>query len=146
MLCFMLYEHLQKHTITKLHHLCHARSPLPLVKEKPLHVVQEKLKTFNVGQAFGASILPGIWGIHLARNQIVRAAMLVLCKVVGCFILIFYIYVFIPFILCYRFYLFFIYGLSIFICEVLKFSMFHNYIAHSNIHAPYTTIAYLQIL
>ena len=36
--------------------LCQAGSPLPLVKEKlkilPLLVVQEKLKTFNVGQAF----------------------------------------------------------------------------------------------
>ena len=47
--------------------LCHARSPLP--------VVQEKLNTFNVGQAFGASIWPGIWGIHLAVNQIVRVVM-----------------------------------------------------------------------
>ena len=38
--------------------LHHARSPLL--------VVQEKLKTVNVGQAFGASILLGILDIHLA--------------------------------------------------------------------------------
>ena len=38
-------------------------------------VVQEKLQTFNVGQAFGTSILPGIWGIHLAGNQTVGVAM-----------------------------------------------------------------------
>ena len=43
--------------------LCHARSPLPVVQEKPLLEGQEKLKTFNVGQAFQASILLGIWGI-----------------------------------------------------------------------------------
>ena len=48
--------------------LCHARSPLPVNKEKPLHVVQEMIKTFNVRQAYGASIWPGIWGIHLALN------------------------------------------------------------------------------
>ena len=47
--------------------LHHARSPLP--------VVQEKLHTFNVGQAFGVSISPGIWSIHLAGNQILRLAM-----------------------------------------------------------------------
>ena len=47
--------------------LCHARSHLL--------VVQEKLKTFNVGQAFWASISLGIWGIHLAGNQIARVAM-----------------------------------------------------------------------
>ena len=50
-------------------------TPLPVAQEKfkilPLLVAQEKLKTFNVGQAFGASILPGIRGIHLAGNQIV---------------------------------------------------------------------------
>ena len=39
--------------------LCHTRSPLPAVKEKPLQIVQEKLKTFNVGQAFGTSYLAG---------------------------------------------------------------------------------------
>ena len=39
--------------------LHHARSPLL--------VLQEKLKTFNIGQAFVASISLGIWGIHLAR-------------------------------------------------------------------------------
>ena len=36
--------------------LCQARSSLPVLQEKlkilPLLVVQEKLKTFNVGQAF----------------------------------------------------------------------------------------------
>ena len=41
----------------------------------PQMVVQEKLKTFNVGQAFGASIWLGIWGIHVAGNQIARVAM-----------------------------------------------------------------------
>ena len=34
-----------------------------------------KLKIFNVGQPFGASISLGIWGIHLAENQIVRYVM-----------------------------------------------------------------------
>ena len=58
--------------------LYHAGSPLLVVKEKLLHVVQEKLKKFNVGQAFGASIWPGIWGIHLTVNQIVTVAM-ILC-------------------------------------------------------------------
>ena len=48
--------------------LHHARSPLP--------IVQEKLQTFNVGQAFGASISPEIWGIHWPGNQIVRVAMI----------------------------------------------------------------------
>ena len=48
--------------------LCHTRSPLLVVQEKPLPVVQEKLKTFNVAQAFGTSILSGLWGIHLARG------------------------------------------------------------------------------
>ena len=43
-------------------------------ERSPLLVVQEKLKTLNVGQAFWASILPGIWGIHLMSNQIVRVA------------------------------------------------------------------------
>ena len=59
---------------------CHVSMshPLLLVQEKlkiiPLLVVLEKLKTFNVGQTFGECILLGIWDIHLARNQIVRAA------------------------------------------------------------------------
>ena len=56
-----------------------ARSPLLVVQEKlkalPLPVVKEKLNTFNVGQAFGASIWLGIWGIHVAGNQIARVAM-----------------------------------------------------------------------
>ena len=55
--------------------LCHTRSPLLVVQEKPLLVVQEMYKAFNVGQAFGASIPMGIQGIHLAGNQIVRVAM-----------------------------------------------------------------------
>ena len=46
--------------------LHHARSPIL--------VAQEKLKTFNVGQAFVASSLLGIWGIHLVGNQIVTVA------------------------------------------------------------------------
>ena len=62
-----------------LHH-----APLLVVQEKlkiiPLLVVQEKLKTFNVGQAFGTSLSPGIWGTHLAGNQIARVAMF-LCHV-----------------------------------------------------------------
>ena len=33
---------------------------------------------------------------------------IMLCKVVGCFMLIFHVYVFVPFILCYTSYLFFI--------------------------------------
>ena len=41
--------------------LHHARSPLL--------VVQEKLKTVNVGQVFWASILLAIWDIHLARGH-----------------------------------------------------------------------------
>ena len=41
--------------------LHHARSPLL--------VVQEKLKTFNVGQTFGTSILLTLWDIHLARGH-----------------------------------------------------------------------------
>ena len=54
--------------------LCHARwSPILVVHKKPVLVVQENLKTFNFGQAFGASIWLG--GIHFARNQIVRVDM-----------------------------------------------------------------------
>ena len=34
-----------------------------------------KLKIYNVGQAFGASISLRIWGIHLAENQTVRYVM-----------------------------------------------------------------------
>ena len=45
------------------------------VSRSPLLVVQEKLKTLNIGQPFGASVSPGIWGIHLAGNQIARVAM-----------------------------------------------------------------------
>ena len=41
----------------------------------PLLVVQEKFKTFNVGQASAASISLEILAIHLAGNQIVRVAM-----------------------------------------------------------------------
>ena len=40
----------------------------------PLLVVQEKLKTFNIGQANQASIMLGIWCINLAGNQIARVA------------------------------------------------------------------------
>ena len=42
---------------------------------KTLLVVQEMCKTFSVVQAFGASILPRIWGIHLTGNHIARVAM-----------------------------------------------------------------------
>ena len=38
--------------------LYHTRSPLQIVQEKSLLAVQEKFKTFNVGQAFGHSIHP----------------------------------------------------------------------------------------
>ena len=60
--------HLAGHQIARVvMFVCHIRSPLL--------VVQERLKTFNVAQAFEASILLRIWGIHLAGNQIVRVAM-----------------------------------------------------------------------
>ena len=42
---------------------------------KALLIGQEKVKTFNVGQAFGKFISPGVWGIPLAGNKIVRVAM-----------------------------------------------------------------------
>ena len=53
--------------------LHHARSPLLVVQEKCLIVVQENCKKFNVRQTIGASIWPG--GIHLAVNQILRVTM-----------------------------------------------------------------------
>ena len=47
------------------HVSCQVRSTLPVVQEKlkilPLLVVQEKLKTFNVGKAF--ETMQGVW-IH----------------------------------------------------------------------------------